>query len=171
MQELLDYGKPHDLNPTEVEMRSVVAAAIAQNRHAISRANVDVVIEAPAEATTINVDEGKMQQVFRNLIENAVQHSPAGSTVTVLLHENAWGVVAEVIDHGGGLSPTDMARAFVPFYTRRKGGTGLGLPIVRRIVIAHGGEISLRNGEGGGTVVTVRIPRTALPEVANVRVS
>lgn len=162
MRELLDYGRPHELNLESVSILSIIQAAVVQNRVMATQAKVEVVIDVPPDLSPLSVDEGRMQQVFRNLIENAVQHSPAGSTVKVHVRENASGVVAEVIDRGTGLTPTDIARAFVPFYTRRKGGTGLGLSIVRRIVIAHGGEIFLRKGDEGGTVVTIRIPRTSL---------
>jgi signal transduction histidine kinase len=106
-----------------------------------------------------------MVQLLQNLIENAVQHSPAGGTVTVacgVAEADGWrGVELRVEDHGPGFRSEDLARIFEPFFTRRQGGTGLGLAIVQRIVAAHGGHLAAGNLPGGGASIRARFP--ALP--------
>lgn len=109
----------------------------------------------------------RMHQVFRNLLENAIQHAPEGGVVTLSGHleesgGQAWWVL-RVEDEGPGFAPEVLARAFEPFFTRRKGGTGLGLSIVKRVVEEHGGMVQAANaGSQGGAVLTVRLPAPRL---------
>jgi signal transduction histidine kinase len=100
--------------------------------------------------------------VFENLIDNAVQLSPAGGRVTVSAMPiefagRAW-VECRVEDDGPGFADEELERAFEPFFSKRKGGTGLGLPIVQRIVEEHSGKIHVANRAGGGAVITMRLP-------------
>ena len=104
----------------------------------------------------------RMHQVFRNLFENALQHSPVGKEVLVRgwrsqVEGHDWWVFT-VADQGPGFAPDTLSRAFEPFFTRRKGGTGLGLSIVKRVVEEHGGTIDLANGPEGGALITVKLP-------------
>jgi len=107
-------------------------------------------------------DPGRLEQVFRNLIDNAICFSPVGQTVTVAARElernGARWIEIEVRDQGPGFNEADLPRVFEPFFTRRQGGTGLGLSIVRRMVEEHGGRVSARNSEGGGAIVHVELP-------------
>jgi signal transduction histidine kinase len=102
-----------------------------------------------------------MEQVFENLIINAIQHSPTGGTVRAAAHlgeEPDVSVVCTVEDEGPGFPEEDIPRIFQPFFSRRRGGTGLGLSIVQRIVEAHGGSIVAANRAGGGAVFAVILP-------------
>jgi signal transduction histidine kinase len=104
-----------------------------------------------------------MVQVFENVLENALQHSPRGAAVVVeaaeLLLDNRHWLECRICDSGPGLPEEDIGRIFEPFFTRRRGGTGLGLSIVRRIVDQHGGRVFAENRSSGGSCVTVRLPR------------
>jgi two-component system sensor histidine kinase ResE len=102
-----------------------------------------------------------MEQVFQNVIDNAIRHSPRGGTVRVEVTAGDTGIICRILDEGGGLAPEDLANVFVPMYTRRHGGTGLGLPIARNIITAHRGEITLTNRDGAkGAVATIHLPYT-----------
>ena len=108
------------------------------------------------------MDRGRLLQVFRNLIENAIQHSPSGATVSVDARQmkegsESW-VECAIADSGTGFQPEDLPRVFDPFFTKRRGGTGLGLSIVQRIVEEHKGLIRLGNRNGSGALVKVRLP-------------
>jgi signal transduction histidine kinase len=103
-----------------------------------------------------------MVQVFQNLIDNALVHSSADSTVTieampVEYEKQAW-IECFIRDSGPGFRPEDLSRIFEPFFTRRLGGTGLGLSIAQRIVEAHGGHIFASNRPEGGAVICIRFP-------------
>src|SRR5216684_5758219 len=100
-----------------------------------------------------------MEQVFQNVIANAVQLSPDGSEVRVAAMSCGEEIVCTVTDEGPGLQTEETERVFAPFYSRRKGGIGLGLSITRKIVAAHHGEIAIANREdAGGAVVTIILP-------------
>jgi signal transduction histidine kinase len=109
-----------------------------------------------------------MEQVLENLLANAVHHAPRGTSVrlTVDLADNGRAVSFRVEDDGPGVASADLERLFEPFFTRRQGGTGLGLPIVQRIVEAHGGVVRAANRPQGGAVFTVTLP-VPTPEVVS----
>lgn len=158
MQELLEYGKPHPLTLESVPLREVIDEAIAHYASRAAAANVKITVRGETGET--NLDPDRMTQVFQNLIENAIQHSPAAREVTIELTRSDGWLEASVRDEGSGFPPDELERCIEPFYTRRKGGTGLGLAIVNRIVIAHGGRLLLRNRPAGGAEVVIALPAT-----------
>jgi signal transduction histidine kinase len=106
-------------------------------------------------------DRKRIVQVFQNLLENALRHSPPGGTVVVLLEPPAPDgslVRVAIRDAGPGFAAADLPHVFEPFFTRRKGGTGLGLSIVQQIVEQHGGRVEARNDPAGGAEVVVFLP-------------
>ncbi len=113
----------------------------------------------------INGDGDRLAQVFNNLIENAIKHTPAGGKVTITSEVSKGLVVVNVQDSGPGIPPEEAARIFERFYQldkARKGGpshsVGLGLTIASQIVQAHSGEILVRSEVGKGSIFTVRLP-------------
>lgn len=109
-------------------------------------------------------DPGRLQQVFTNLLDNAIKYTPSGGEVTVDLRKSPpWGEV-EIRNTGDGISPEDLPRLFDRFYraeksrSRRTGGAGLGLNIARKIVEMHEGRIHIHSFPGKAVSVTVRIP-------------
>ncbi|MBM4259092.1 MAG: ATP-binding protein [Deltaproteobacteria bacterium] len=109
----------------------------------------------------VRIDRQRMQQVFENLIQNAIQYSPPGGTVltetTDTADSSAW-IEYVVADEGPGFQAEDLPRIFEPFFSRRRGGTGLGLAIVQKIITEHGGTITAENRPAGGAAITVRLP-------------
>ena len=109
------------------------------------------------------MDSARLTQVFQNLVDNAIRHSPAGAVVRIESGPARIGatdaVDISVLDQGPGFDPADLLRVFEPFFTRRRGGTGLGLSIVQRIVDQHGGTVEPRNRTQGGAIVSVKLPR------------
>jgi PAS domain S-box-containing protein len=150
-EDLLDYGKPPALRLAEVRAESLVKVAV-RSCHSLARQQGVGVVEEVAEGLPpLCVDGGRIQQVVENLLANAIQHSPRGSVVRVAAElasreaREALALCLVVEDQGPGVSVDDAAQLFEPFFSRRKGGTGLGLSIVRRIVEAHGGEVTFEN--------------------------
>jgi two-component system sensor histidine kinase BaeS len=109
---------------------------------------VSLVVDAPVAAPVV-VDPSAMGRVLRNLVDNAIRHTPAGSSVTLTVRSDGF----TVVDEGGGFPEAFRAIAFERFTradaARGKGGSGLGLAIARGIVEAHGGRISIEDGPGG----------------------
>ena len=108
-------------------------------------------------------DATRLQQVLRNLVGNAVQHTPAGTAVHVAISTSAGGVQIDVADNGPGVAPQDLPRIFERFWraeasrSRAYGGSGLGLAIVEAIIHAHQGQVTVESTVGAGTTVTVRL--------------
>ena len=117
----------------------------------------DLIGEPPAEHGWF--DPAHMQQVLTNLLKNAAEASDGRHETAVrIMPAGDGGTCIQVLDRGRGLSDEVMRRALLPFYSTKKGGAGLGLPLCREILEAHGGRIRIQNREGGGTVVTCWLP-------------
>jgi signal transduction histidine kinase len=115
------------------------------------------------ELPDVFAEASELEQVFTNLILNAVQAMPSGGSIRVFTRaEDDW-VVAGVADSGPGIPKEALAHVFEPFFTTRgaQGGTGLGLTVVKEIVKSHGGEIEVETTEGVGTEFRVRLRRAA----------
>lgn len=112
----------------------------------------------------IEADRVKFKQIFYNLLSNAVKFTPEGGKVATALEVGTTELRAEVIDTGIGIAEADQAKLFAPFTqidtskSRRYGGTGLGLALTHRLIMLHGGEISVESEEGKGSNFTLRIP-------------
>ena len=167
MQDLLEYGKPQRLDISQGAVAPVVRRAVAACTALAETAGVWVREELPADLPPIPMDQSRIQQVFQNLLDNAIQHSPRGKSVTITAQRSGKGrheaVELTFTDEGTGFRPEDLPRLFEPFFTRRRGGTGLGLSIVQRILEQHDGEIVARNGPKGGAVITIRLPLAPEP--------
>jgi two-component system phosphate regulon sensor histidine kinase PhoR len=106
----------------------------------------------------------RLEQVFTNLLENAIKYTPSGGKVEVRLRVDAREATYEVRDTGIGIPAAALPRVFERFYrvdrsrSRDMGGTGLGLAIVKHVVKAHGGAVSVASEEGRGTTFTVQLP-------------
>ncbi|GAA2790340.1 sensor histidine kinase [Crossiella cryophila] len=156
----LDQGRPLVAEPVDLGVLAGDAVADAMV--------VDGEREITLAITTVNAvvrgDANRLRQVLRNLIGNALQHTPAGSPVHVAVRGvGAGGVGVVVADEGPGLSPDQLGRVFERFYrgdsSRGRGGAGLGLSIVRAISEAHGGSVWVDSQPGQGAAFTVVIPR------------
>ncbi len=116
-------------------------------------------------APVARADRRRLAQVLSNLLENALAHSPAASTITLFARTRGDRVELGVADQGVGIAPAHQARVFERFYradpsrSRATGGAGLGLAIVKHLVEAQGGRVTLASEEGRGTTVTVSLPR------------
>jgi signal transduction histidine kinase len=161
MRELLEYGKPHSVQLSKESLAETVARAVENSRAQAERLGVRVENLIENGMAQVMIDSERMVQVFQNLIDNAIQHSPRGSVVRIEARETGndgdlW-IECMISDSGPGFRAEDLPNIFKPFFTRRRGGTGLGLSIVQRIMEEHRGGIFLGNREEGGAVVQVRL--------------
>jgi two-component system sensor histidine kinase KdpD len=121
-----------------------------------------VVIRLPGDLPLIPLDGMLVEQLFVNLLDNAFKYTPAGTPIEIVATAGDGVVTVEVADRGPGFAPGDTERVFEKFYRGREGdggsGVGLGLPICRAIVGAHGGWIRAENRPGGGAVIRFTLP-------------
>ena len=162
MNDLRDYGEPRTLNPEPCRVRSLLQDAVRSCEALCHSKHGSVRLALEDDALVLPLNARRMHQVFRNLIENALHHSPDHGTISIRGHHlrdqghDWWTFTVE--DEGAGFEPETIARAFEPFFTRRKGGTGLGLSIVKRVVEEHGGSVELENRSRAGARVIVKVP-------------
>jgi signal transduction histidine kinase len=148
-----------------LDLRQVTTASVEPLRLSADKKNVALQLDFPAAALALEADVGLLHQVVRKLVDNAVKYSPSGARVIVRGRADGEGVALEVEDAGVGIPPEHLPRIFDKFYmvdggiSRRVGGTGVGLYLVREIVRLHGGRVAVRSHPGRGSVFSVHLPR------------
>jgi signal transduction histidine kinase len=162
MDDLLDFGRPavDDIGTCRVD--ELVSEAFAACEPLARGRTVRLDADIDAELPTLAGDRHRLSQVFRNLVDNAIRHSEDGGRVAVQASPRPRGgrpgVACSVMDRGPGFGEEDLPRLFEPFFTRRPGGVGIGLALVRRIVVGHQGSVQAENRREGGAVVSVWLP-------------
>jgi two-component system sensor histidine kinase CreC len=146
-----------------VDVRGIVDETVAQARNPAEVRGVELVIHSPT-AVALRGEKFLLSQAVGNLVQNAIEFSPAGSKVTVNVSVEAALVRVDVEDGGPGIPAYALEKVFDRFYslprpdTGRK-SSGLGLSIVREIARLHGGEVTLTNRAGGGARASLALPR------------
>ena len=160
------YQRLRDMQPTlaPVQINELVGSLIAI-RGVDHSARVSIEAHLADELPVCQADRDLVAGAIENLLQNALESHPKDATVTVRTSLSSGrqtrGVLVSVEDKGAGMSARVRERALDDFFTTKETGTGLGLPFVRRVAEAHGGEISLISKEGAGTVVRMFIPLEA----------
>ena len=127
-----------------------------------------VMVQLPPELPLVPIDAVLMEQVFVNLLDNAIKYTPDGTPIEISAAGKSGSVVVEVADRGPGIPPGEEERVFEKFHRASQstaGGVGLGLTICRGIVKAHGGRIWAENRAGGGAIFRFSLPLTGIPPV------
>ena len=113
------------------------------------------------DAPSIMMDAARLYAALMNLVLNAIEATPAGGTIEVFTRLTSTGVALDLIDNGCGMQEQMAIHMFDPFFTTKENGSGLGLPIARRIIEAHGGRIAVQTVVGRGTQFTLEFPTPA----------
>jgi PAS domain S-box-containing protein len=170
VNDVLDLAKAEagamTLDLDEVDLGRVVAEAVHMVARKAETGAVTLAVDLCA-SPRLHSDAQKLRQILLNLISNAVKFTPAGGSVSVRLATDGDDAVLIVADTGIGMSVGDIAIAMAPFgqidsaYTRGHEGTGLGLPLAKRLAELLGGALALESTPGRGTTATVTVPMAA----------
>ncbi len=160
--DLLDFARPYEAQKKPIALEPIIGSAVTAALAAVPNGATRVVVQFPAELPRFQIDGHLVRQAFVNLLVNALQAMPRGGTVTVraLPEEKAgqlWARI-EVRDEGDGIPAVAAERIFQPFFTTKATGTGLGLAVVKRIIDAHHGQVTVQARAEGGTTFIVRLP-------------
>lgn len=142
----------------------VVDQAVEILRPQASAKGVNLTVDVPADLPDVDIDRERIGQVLRNLMNNALAHTPTGGQIGVSAARENGSVWVAVCDTGEGISAEDLPHVFDRFYradrsrTRQTGGYGLGLAIVKQLVLAHGGTISVESQLGQGSTFRFSMP-------------
>jgi two-component system, NtrC family, sensor histidine kinase HydH len=121
-------------------------------------ARIEIKCYTPVDLPPVNLDRDLFKQALLNLLLNAEQAMPEGGELTIQAGQEPGFVVLSLIDTGKGMTAEVLQKVFRPFFSTKVGGTGLGLATTRRIIHAHGGDISVLSEVGHGTKFTIRLP-------------
>jgi two-component system sensor histidine kinase HydH len=157
-RDLLVFARPRPPEPAPTDLAAVAARAAAMLSARFGEAGVELALAT--RPAPVRADVEQLGQAALNLLGNALEVSPRESVVrleTGVTPGHGWLCVA---DQGPGIAPENLERIWQPFFTTRRGGTGLGLPIVRQIVEAHGGRTEIETSPAG-TCITLILPQEA----------
>ena len=159
VQDLLVFARPRELRTEPVDL----AALIGQTIDLIRRDPIFAAIEVRVDGTTkpVLADPTQLQLVLQNVLLNAAQAMSGQGRVHITFSMSGGRCLTSIADAGPGMAPEVLEHAFEPFFTTKSRGTGLGLPLARRIVEAHGGELSIETPPTGGTTVSLGLPLAA----------
>jgi two-component system, cell cycle sensor histidine kinase PleC len=169
INDVLDLAKVEaggfDLNETDIDLGRMIADALGMMAQRAQSGGCALMADCPPSLPYVLADERAIKQILLNFLSNAVKFTPPGGTVTAFARiEPGGGMAFGVADTGVGIAEEDQARVFQTFGQGRHDiaisdrGTGLGLPIAKGLIQAHGGRIQLESTVGTGTRVTVRFP-------------
>jgi two-component system sensor histidine kinase HydH len=162
LDEFLNFSRPLvPLSLEQTELASLAAEVAALHEGMARERKIAFAVRGEARA---QCDPRKVRQVLINLVQNALDASPAGATVEVEVVGEAEYASVRVADRGAGIDPAMGDRIFEPGVTSKPRGSGLGLTIARALARQHGGDLALRAREGGGCVAEVRLPRAIAGE-------
>jgi signal transduction histidine kinase len=120
---------------------------------------IKVTLDIPSSLPAVAIDSDRMEQVFFNLIKNAMEAMKDSGSIDIDLGSDDKDVTVSFRDTGTGMTTEQLTHLFEPYHTSKKGGNGLGLMVTARIVQEHGGTISAESKVGMGTTFIVKIPR------------
>ena len=166
VNDLLFFGRPTHAEPTYVNINSIIKKTLMFASQHRGGKNIDKVLDLREDLPPVYVDPKQIQQVFLNLILNALQAMQGGGVLTLRssLHEadgKMW-VRVSVADTGQGIPPQILEKIFIPFFTTKAQGTGLGLAICHKLITQHQGVLSVASEDGKGTEFTVELPGATL---------
>jgi signal transduction histidine kinase len=166
--DFLNFSRPQDLNFSLVDMESLIKECIDEVQPQLNQHEVK--IQLLGQFTTLPADESLIKRVFVNLIRNAVEAMDVESSnkqIDIIgSFDKGTGkpyAHIRVKDTGGGISAADLSNIFIPFFTTKSRGYGIGLAIVQKIIVAHGGDVAVERSDASGTVFHCRLPLTPSP--------
>jgi len=158
--ELLEYSRPVELQYSVHPVKTLVEEALKTLSHKLD--NISILMDFDQKDREISVDKNRFAGALVNVLSNALEAMPGGGKLHISSHFRREGggdvVKISIKDSGCGISEQDLQRIFEPFVTTKIVGTGLGLPICRKIIEAHKGSMQIRSKPGEGTTVEITIP-------------
>ncbi|NVO00637.1 MAG: PAS domain S-box protein [Geobacteraceae bacterium] len=158
VSELLDSTRELKIRPKPIDLNQVVIETFRILQSTTDSKRVTLRKHSYAEKIPIIADHEKLKQVMLNIVKNAMEASPEGSFVDLIIEKTVSGVAISVRDAGAGITPEALEKIFDVFYTTKKHGTGLGLSICKNIIEAHNGSLDACNNDDKGATFTISLP-------------
>jgi signal transduction histidine kinase len=158
MQDLFALAKPVEMPSEQVDLREAVDQALANLSSLTDTTGRTVERDYERDLPPVYGDQHRIEQAVQNVMLNAMEAMEAGGRLRVRLRRRGETVVARFEDTGPGIPEEEIERIVLPFYSTKPSGTGLGLPLVARVMAAHGGALDIWSEHGRGTTVELVIP-------------
>jgi signal transduction histidine kinase len=158
LKNFLGFVKQKSTLFTDVNLNEMIERVLSLATYDIDNANIKVQKDMLENLPLVKADRALLEQVFLNLIINAVHAMPDGGEIRISGKTDEYFTEVMIWDKGGGIPSDIQSKIFEPFFTTKKDGTGLGLSIAYNIIKSHGGKLFFNSNEGKGTVFTVRLP-------------
>ena len=159
IKNFLEAIRPQTPDLQTVNLNELLEESLQFQASELEYRGIKVEMEADAESPIVRADKQQVKQVFFNITKNAMEAMKPGGLIRVKVQSDEDRVYLRFGDSGSGISQDSLSRVFEPYHTTKKGGTGLGLMIVERIMRGHGGQVGIDSKEGVGTVVTLEFPK------------
>jgi signal transduction histidine kinase len=155
--DFLALGRPHKLNKADFRLEGLLEQVEMMVKQQLAVKGIRFSIDCP-EDLRVTADQEQMRLVFLNLLLNSIEAVGSGGRIRIRARLEEGLLTVAVIDDGKGVEPGNLELIFEPYFTKRDGGTGLGLALVRRILDEHGGRIHARNNPEGGLTMEMTLP-------------
>jgi signal transduction histidine kinase len=166
--EFLDFARPRVPNLRSCDLEATLNRGLELLAPEMDRLGIKVTREYQLNGQPLMADQDLLHQAFLNILLNAIQAMPQGGllTVSILPGPQGQGGEIRIQDDGEGIESETLNKILNPFFTTKEKGSGLGLPIVKSIVQAHQGSLSISSAPGAGTTVTITLPALELEKVS-----
>jgi two-component system sensor histidine kinase HydH len=158
VNEILDFSRPLELHASEENISELIDQCLEITREVAQKKQVKLRVDSSLNSPFLLFDAPRMKQAFINLLTNAIEASPENETVIISSYRKGEELIIDVSDRGCGISSDKREKVFSPFFTTKNGGTGLGLPITKKIVEAHQGRLEIFDNTEKGVTFRVVIP-------------
>jgi signal transduction histidine kinase len=158
LTDLLETARPKPPHFVVRDLAATAEHAVGFARQQAVTKRIEIELDKGTDVPPVDHDPNQINQVLLNLLLNGIQAMDKAGNIYVSLRRDHEAALITVADEGKGISPETLPNIFRPFFTTKGHGTGLGLSLARRIVEAHGGEITARSELGVGSQFTIRLP-------------
>lgn len=158
VNDVLDFSRPVQLELKDEDIRNVIKEALESCKAKAEDKGITLSVDIPEIPVRALIDGFNMQRALVNLINNAIEASDRGKNVRINMVAKKNHLVIMIKDHGSGMDKETLENIFVPFYTKKAGGTGLGMAIVKKIIDGHKGKIFIESQLARGTEVKIELP-------------
>lgn len=156
--DLLSFGSPTQVKMEPIDVQTLLKSVVSSTIPLLKKSQITLDLISMEQVPLIVGNREKLTQVFVNIIINAVQAMPGGGSLTLQVFTTESSVCVSFRDTGEGISPEHLPQIFEPFYSKKIGGSGLGLTLSKRIVEIHSGSFYVESEPGQGTTFTVSLP-------------
>ncbi len=162
--DVLDFAKPVQLEPKNEDLGHIISSVCHVCTMKAKSAGITLNVRKPSNSVFAQLDRIKMERALINLINNSIEASSTGGSVDIAVVPEDDIITVKIIDHGTGMDKETLDNIFIPFFSTKQSGTGLGMAIAKKIIEEHNGSIDIASQPGKGAEVRVRLHQKGIDD-------